>query len=151
MLLTEALTRTLLMVSDAVAGCEDPWWVIGSCALALHGVNVGEVRDVDLLMSVADAELTTSKHGGSVSAGSPSDHFRSTIFWTWREPPLPVEVMAGFSVAVPAGWASISPASRHPVLVGARELFVPSMAELREILISFGRPKDLQRLHLLND
>jgi hypothetical protein len=50
------LRQTLVMMIDAVRDAQDPWWGISSAAVALHGVTPIEVRDVDVLMSVGDAQ-----------------------------------------------------------------------------------------------
>ena len=54
-MLSADLRQTLVMTTDALAGAQEPWWVISSAAVALHGVTPIEVGDVDLVMSVGDA------------------------------------------------------------------------------------------------
>ena len=51
------LDATLARVAAAMAqaGARDHWWIIGSAAVVLHGVDTS-VADVDLLLSPADAE-----------------------------------------------------------------------------------------------
>jgi hypothetical protein len=147
--LADALKQSLLMVTAIAAEAEDPWWIIGSAAIAVHGARVAEVRDVDLLMSVRDAERTLLRLGSTAAAGEASDRFRSTVFGVWRKPPLPVEIMGDFSVATPTGWVPVSPTTRLGMIVEGCEVFVPSAAELADILVMFGRRKDLQRLRLL--
>jgi hypothetical protein len=149
MAMTSGLTQTLLMISEAAAQAEDPWWIIGSAAVALHGADVPDVRDVDLLMSVRDANRTLRGLGSEERAGEPSSQFRSDVFGVWQAPPVPVEIMGGFRLATESGWVAVSPATRRAIMVDGRALFVPSAVELGEILISFGRPKDLERLRLL--
>ena len=51
-----ALTETLGMLAQAAARAAEPWWIIGSTAVALHGGAVARVKDVDLMMSPGDAE-----------------------------------------------------------------------------------------------
>ena len=103
MALTSALTRTLAMTAEAAAGAGDEWWIIGSAAVVLHGRSLERVEDVDLLMSAADADAFLNQVGEVPRSGAPSDRFRSTVFGIWREPPIPVEVMGGFSLAG-GGW-----------------------------------------------
>jgi hypothetical protein len=138
------------MVADAIVGAADDWWIIGSAAVALHGASVPDPRDVDLLMSAHDAELFLGRVGGRPRIGKPSEQFRSMVFGTWHGPPLPVEVMGDFSLATATGWRPILPSTREGKAVDGRELFVPSVAELKELLRSFGRPKDLERARLLD-
>jgi hypothetical protein len=137
------------MVAELCAPASDQWWIIASAAVALHGAPVDDVRDVDLLMSGPDAKAALVRVGVEPHAGRATDLFRSAIFGTWHGPPLPVEIFGDFDFAGPDGWSRVVPRSREPVAIGNHTLFVPSAAELKQMLIGFGRPKDLARARLL--
>ena len=147
--MTPALSETLAMIAKAAAGSADQWWIIGSAAVVLHGRTVAHVKDVDLLMSATDASAFLERVQAPPSRPEPSDRFRSTVFGTWMEPPIPVEVMGGFSVAAPDGWQDVSLKTREAVTVGDARVYVPSLDELVGLLRLFGRPKDLERARLL--
>ena len=149
MKLPEPLEQTLVMVAKLCVSAEEPWWIIASAAVALHGAPVDDVRDVDLLMSGRDARRTLMQVGVEPDAGRATGLFRSAVFGTWHRPPLPVEIFGDFEFAGPDGWSRVAPRSREPVAIGSHILFVPSATELKQILIGFGRPKDLARAHLL--
>jgi hypothetical protein len=138
------------MVAELAADASDDWWIIGSAAVALHGAQVPAVRDIDLLMSARDAERFLKRVGGRERAGKPSAKFRSDVFGTWVDPPLPVEVMGGFSLAIAGEWCPVLPETRERKTIGGQVLFVPSAAELKAMLLSFGRPKDIDRASLLS-
>jgi hypothetical protein len=57
--------------------------------------------------------------------------------------------MAGFAVRAGDAWRKVIPATRQVVRVGSIALPVPEREELRAIVESFGRAKDLQRADLL--
>ncbi len=143
------LRQTLVMTADALARGQDPWWVISSAAIALHGVTPVEVGDVDVLMSVADAQRAMDRLGVVPIEDGASALFRSTLFARWEMPPLVVEIMAGFHVATGSGWTKVLPRTRVPMFVDERVVYVPDRAELAEMLRLFGRPKDLERVRLL--
>lgn len=149
MTLPEPLRQTLVMVAELGASAADPWWVISSAAVALHGAPVDDVQDADLLMSGRDARQALMRVGVEPHTGRATDLFRSAIFGTWHGPPLPVEIFGDFDFAGSNGWSRVAPQSREPVAIGDQVLFVPSAAELRRMLIGFGRPKDLARARLL--
>ena len=149
--LPEALRRALEMVADLAAPAADPWWIIASAAVALHGAPIEDVRDVDLLMSEEDARRTLVRAGVEPRSGQGTDRFRSAVFGTWLGAPVPIEIFGGFEMAGAAGWTRVRPETREPVTVGGKVLFVPSAAELRAMLLGFGRPKDLARAELLLD
>jgi hypothetical protein len=148
-MLTPDLRETLVMVAEAMRDAQDPWWVISSAAVALHGVGPIEVGDVDLLMSGGDARRVMDGLGVAPIEDGASSLFRSTLFGRWETPPLVVEIMAGFHVATESGWTEVLPRTRVPVLVEGSVVHVPERAELAQMLRLFGRPKDLERVRLL--
>lgn len=127
-----------------MADAEAEWWIIGSAAVALHGVDPGPILDVDVLLGVADATRLLPMLGMPVSPGRPDDRFRSTIFARWTAPPLPVEFMAGLELRDDGGWQAVLPRSR----IALGEVFAPDRADLITILHRFGRDKDLRRAAL---
>jgi hypothetical protein len=147
--LPEPLRQTLVMVAELAVPAADPWWIIASAAVALHGAPVDDVRDVDLLMSARDASAALLRVGVEPHAGHATKLFRSAVFGTWYGPPLPLEIFGDFDFAGPGGWSRVAPATREPVAIDSHTLFVPSAAELKQMLIGFGRPKDLARARLL--
>jgi hypothetical protein len=148
-MLSANLRQTLVMTADALEGAQDPWWVVSSAAVALHGVTPVEVGDVDVLMSVVDAQRAMDQLGVVPIEDGASALFRSTLFARWEMPPLVVEIMAGFHVATSSGWTKVLPRTRVPIFVDERVVYVPDRAELAEMLRLFGRPKDLERVRLL--
>ena len=142
------LEKTLTMIAYITADASEPWWIIASAAVVLHGVDTS-VADVDLLMNSGDALRALERLG--VPSIPDTDHaqFRSKVFGTWRDPPLPVEIFADFSIAEGGGWRRVTLQTREPATVAGRTLFVPAREELHALLVSFGRPKDLERARLL--
>ena len=144
------LRVTLRAVGTALAHARDPWWVIGSAAVALYGADPGQVADVDVLLSTTDAVRLLPLIAVVVGPGSPHPDFRSSMFGTWDGAPLPVEFMAGFRHRSGSGWAEVEPATRSPVDIDGVTVFIPNRSELRRLLEAFGRPKDLDRARILS-
>ena len=143
------LRQTLVMLADALRGARDPWWIISSAAVALHGVAPIVVGDVDVLTSVGDTQRLMEELGIVPIEDGASSVFRSTLFARWETPPLVVEIMAGFHVATNGGWTEVSPRTRVPILVDGCTVYVPDRVELAGMLRLFGRRKDLERVRLL--
>jgi hypothetical protein len=133
------LAAALGWVAEEMADARDPWWIIGSAAVALHGGETS-VADIDLLTSERDARALLARHDGAAPP-APSDLFRSRVFGQIGGAALPVEVMAGFAVRTAAGWREILPRSRVPI----GGVFVPEAGELLAMLETFGRAKDHSR------
>ena len=145
-----SLARTLASTGRLLADARDPWWVLGSAAVVLHGASTS-VADVDVLLSRDDARRLLPRIGASPAPGKEDDLFRSEAFATWRDLPLPVEFMAGFHYRRHDHWIAVEPRTRRSIAVGDVTLFVPERAELRDLLTAFGRPKDRTRADLLED
>jgi hypothetical protein len=146
---TPELRQSLEQAAALAADAADPWWIIGSAAVMLHGGDVGRVKDIDLMMSSRDAESLLRRAGVEPKRGKASDRFRSAVFGTWSQLPVPVEVFGGFELATDGGWRPVVLTSRQAISVGHSSVFVPSADELARLLRKFGRPKDFERARLL--
>jgi hypothetical protein len=116
--LEPALAAALGLVAEAAREGRDPWWLIGSAAMALHGARLLTVGDIDLLMSRSDAEGLLRSRGVEPRPGSGNGHFRSDVFGRWQAGSYKVEVMAGFHVRADGRWREVVPSSRCAVRVG---------------------------------
>ena len=125
-----------------MAPASDPWWIIGSAAVALHGADPGNIDDIDVVLSVADAGRVLPAIGVALTPGSSDGQFRSAIYNCWAVPVHPAEFMAGFELCEEGAWSPVGFATREEVRPG---IFVPSHGELHALLLRFGRPKDLRR------
>jgi hypothetical protein len=128
-------------VRAAAASARDPWWIIGSAAMALQGVASLEVGDVDLLMSRRDAASLLRSKGVEPAPGEAGGRFRSDVFGRWRAGAYVVETMGGFYV----DGRELVPATR----VAKGGFCVPSVEELIAMCGLFARPKDEERITLL--
>jgi hypothetical protein len=147
--LPTSLAETLEIVGRASHDARDPWWVIGSAAMALHGADV-EAGDVDLLTSLSDARALCGAMDGVRVVRPPSDRFRSAMLVEILGAPLRIEIMAGFEVRAEGRWTTVAPLTRRQVIWNAHSLFVPDVIELAALCRTFGRPKDLARARMLD-
>jgi hypothetical protein len=148
--LSDPLRTTLVQVAAAMTSARYDWWIIASAAIALHGADPGNVRDVDVLFDSRDAEAILAPLGLEAMAGTGDGLFRSSLFATWLQAPLPVELFAGFQLCEAGQWRDIVLATREPVTVDGHRLWIPQADELHALLMRFGRGKDLARAALLS-
>lgn len=130
MTVSPAVSASLKTVGDAMVESHDPWWIIASAAVALHGADPGHVVDVDVLMSVPDARRILPSIGIELRHGSAHAAFRSSVFGTWNGTVLPVEFMAGFHRRSGEAWLPVLPVTRRPVEIHGVLVFVPERLEL---------------------
>jgi hypothetical protein len=143
------LLETLEQLAPFTSQLSDPWWLFGSAAMALHGARPIAIGDVDLLVSRADAPTLFDRLGLSLAPGTQSDRFRSDIFACWRDPPLSVEILAGFHVRSGDEWQEVLPRTRFEMMLPSGVVYVPDVPELIALCRLFGRPKDFERIELL--
>ena len=142
------LTEGLQEVAALGPRLQDPWWLIGSAAMALGGVQGLDVADIDLLVSERDAAGALAAWDTPREPPGGNDRFRSVIYGR-RPGALVIEVMAGLEVKTARGWTPVRPRTRRAVPSEAGLLYVPETPELIEICRLFGRPKDLERARAL--
>jgi hypothetical protein len=149
MIIGPPLSASLNAIGLIMDQAHDPWWIIASAAVALHGADPGHVGDVDVLLSVVDARRILPAIGIELRQGSVHAAFRSSIFGTWTGTALPVEFMADFDHRSGEVWFPVRPATRQPIKIDGAIVFVPDKAELQFMLTAFGRPKDMERARSL--
>jgi hypothetical protein len=130
-------------VGAAAGRAHDRWWIIGSAAMALHGVAGLAVGDVDLLMSRRDADALLRSRGIEPAPGEADGRFRSDVFGRWSAGGFVVETMGGFHV----DGVELVPRTR----IDSGGVYVPSVAELIAMCEHFGRPKDEERAARLRE
>lgn len=148
-----ALSATLAEMAARLRATppRDPWWVIGSAALALAGVEGIAPNDVDLLLSVRDADACVAAHADCLESGDASagqDRFRSR-FARLRFAPMPVEVMGGLQVHRDGRWKPVGVGETRIVALGAAAIRIPGIDEQLRLLELFGRDKDLAKAQRL--
>lgn len=145
MYLAANFTSALQLGAKQLHLTRDPWWVIGSVALALHGVDPGQVGDVDFLISVKGGLALAGQLGLENRAGKGNDLFRSKLLLRQNIKGVDVEFMAGLQVRKNNRWIDVSPKTRSALKVGNTTVFVPEPTEMISILETFGRDKDIRR------
>ncbi len=143
---SENLKTTLRLISDVAPYFRDKWTLIGSAAAFVAGADIGEVGDVDLLLSEHDFEKLELLWGDREKLPArKNSQFRSKRFSRFSSP-LPIEVMAGFELKAANGeWIKVTPKTR----VRFGELFAPSVNEQISLLRLMRRKKDESRIAAL--
>lgn len=144
------LRAALGEVATIMAPARHDWWIIASAALALHGVDPGPVRDVDVLFDPRDTDAVLAPLGLDPRRGTGDGRFRSDLFVTWTGGALPVELFAGFALFEGDAWTPVALATRQVLALDGHRLYVPSRDELHALLLRFGRDKDVKRAGLLS-
>lgn len=144
---TEVVLR-FVDLAQMMSVAKDDWCIIGGAALVLWGVPGVSVRDIDVILSTRDAQQIL----GGVTRDTPALHdsglFRST-YYTQVGSGIEFDFMADFSVNSGGEWVAVAPKPTYRIQFGDYPILLPSREELRRVLKLFGRPKDIERLKLL--
>jgi hypothetical protein len=143
------LAATLDALAPALATLRHDWWLIGSGAMALLGLEGLTIGDVDVLAHPDDAKALLASLGCGWAPGEASARFRSGVFGRWTGAPLGVDVLGDFRVRSNAGWVLVRPVTRLSHQHNGFDFWMPSVAEMIAICELFGRPKDVERAALL--
>lgn len=152
MTLREQIEQTLLEAAPVLRELSGGIRLYGAAAAVLEGVDIRCTQDIDLLVTRRDAgALCRAWADRDLHADSaPSARFRSTRS-RYRFPLMDIEVCANLEVSTPDGWQRLDIGSCRPLHIGGATLCLPTLAEQRRILTLFGRPKDLERINLIDE
>ncbi len=141
----DALRETLLELKAVSADFQDEWKLIGSAAAHIAGADVGDIHDVDLVLSPFDARaLALRWKARLLPPPPPHAQFRSDPFYRF-DGPLTVEAMANFEINIAGDWRPVDLKTRLAI----DGLFVPDVEEQIALLKLMGRAKDAPRIEAL--
>jgi len=129
----------------------DPWWLIGSTAMLLSGVDGVVPGDIDVLTSERDAEAFVARHADMLDGNHrpPGDALFRSRFARFRFSPLPVEVMGGLQVRRDGAWVPVRIEATRMVDCGGALVPAPEPTEQLRLFEWFGRDKDLDKARRL--
>lgn len=143
------LALDLTRLVEAMAGFREHWWLIGSTAMVLHGVQGIDPNDIDVLVSADGARCLSERWQIAPLEMPPHPLFRSQVFLRKSLAVREVEIMGGFEVMTGKRWIPVQPKDRIAIRSHGGMLYVPSISEIAAMCRQFGREKDMARLALL--
>lgn len=147
----EKIHALLKEINKDLTLLNDPFYVIGASALILSGVEADDTFDIDLLTSARDADLLkTIWKDRQLNTYVPADghQFRSN-FGRFGFGDMDVEVMGDLEVCRNEEWIPLKVDEPVKINGDGFEVHVPSLADQKRILHFFGRPKDHQKIRLI--
>jgi hypothetical protein len=142
------LGEALECLSAAMAGAQRPWCLIGSAAMALHGVDT-RPADVDVLFDPADAPAVANALNLPLTRGRSDGKFRSQWFQRQERTLFSIEFMAGLEVFDGVRWTPVVVPQPTWLPVGRQRIPVAPVEALIAHCRLFARPKDEPRARLL--
>ena len=151
MCIKEKIIQTLKEASGGLTLLEDDFFIFGSAALILSGIEVGSTKDIDLLTSACSAGVL-KRVWGDYRLDIPQK--KSGLFRSDRQiyqfHSMQVEVSGDLQILKDGDWVDVRIHDYELVYIDDFAVKVPSLREQKRLLELFGREKDLQRLNLID-
>lgn len=143
----ERLEKSLSHLVTMMTGAREPWWIIGSTAMVLSGVEGIHPDDVDV---VADGKMLQRIAGVPESEPKPHEKFRSNPYTRIKVAGgMDIEFQGDLALWENNKWTQLSFCSRIETRINDILLYVPSLDEQLLIFRRFGRAKDLAKARIL--
>jgi hypothetical protein len=146
----EKILKTLEEASAGLQQLKDDFFIFGSSALILSGIDIAQTNDIDILTSSADAGLlkTIWREKDLRPGNPPTTIFRSDLS-RYRFTHLDIEISGGLSVRCGNRWETVVINACTGLTVNNTVFKIPTLAEQIRILKLFGREKDREKLALI--
>jgi len=135
----------------ALSQLEDDYFLIGSSALALTGVNITSANDIDILTSHENADDLKSSWSNRLKANYQPDGgslFRSN-FARFDFDIMDIEVMGDLEVKRNNTWIPVTVKDYFLFEENGYQIKIPTIEEQKRILHLFDRTKDKEKLKLI--
>lgn len=145
------LISQLHQISSDLQKLQDDFYIIGSSAILLAGFPLHSADDIDLLTSTRDADLLKKHwHNRKLNDYIPKDgdKFRSN-FGRFIFDGFKVEVMGDLELNTEGIWQKVRVNDFLRIETEKISIKIPTIAEQIRILKAFGRPKDLEKVKLI--
>ncbi len=140
-----------MRLAELMAGEAGPWWIIGSTALVLSGIEGIVPDDIDVVGDGAMLRRVLAKAGADETDPKPHAQFRSSPYIRVKvDGGRDIEVQGDLELWENGTWTPLTFASLVQVMVGNAAVFVPVIEEQATILRRFGRAKDLAKAAMID-
>jgi len=130
---------------DLLSLAKSPWCIIAGSATALYTRDWSDVLDIDVIVAVDEARRLIASGTFTDHTDGGSSRYRSVVYATNDNGPMPIDICADFEVHVDGSWRPVRP-TPTPIDTPAGTIYVPSLREQLEITRLLGRPKDAPRI-----
>ena len=146
----EKIIQTLLDARFALLQLQDDFFIFGSAALVLAGVNLEQVGDIDICTSKRDAEILKKLWADKDKQidSSPSERFRSNHS-VYRFNDIDIDVAGGLEVKTNGAWQTLLIDDYLTFSINELSIKIPTLEEQKRILTLFGREKDIEKIKLI--
>ncbi len=148
--LHEKIQQVLKEAYPVLKTLDDNWFIIGSSGLILGGINLKNTSDIDILVSVRDAQkLKMAWKDQRITDFDSSDtELFQSDFSRYNFGVLDIEIIGGLKVYNSGQWIPLIINEDITISSPYFEVKIPTLEEQKRILLLFGREKDLEKVQL---
>ncbi len=150
--MVERIQKSIESIADDLTQLQDQFYLVGSSALVLAGIELENIDDLDLLTSSRDADFLKQRwKTNKLEDYSPAhaDKFLSN-FGRFKFGEILIEVMGELKVFHENEWQILSINAWQEVVINEKvSVKIPTLTEQYRIFKLFGREKDLKKANLI--
>lgn len=150
--ITEKILSVIEEAYPTLKLLQNDFFIIGSSALILTGIGVGDTLDIDILTSSNDADFLRKSWKNRLLKGykpqQNDDLFRSN-FSRYNFSLLDIEILGELEVKKNNNWERLIIQDYTVISKDEIEIKLPTIKEQERILRLFGRDKDIFKLNFI--
>jgi len=148
----QRIIQTLEKIAPALQTITPDFYIIGTSATILSGLDVGNTSDIDILTTSENCAILKSvwSHYREDDPATKDNGLFISDFASFTFPWIDVEVMGDLRVMKDGSWQPLIVQEYTPILINDLTLRIPTIREQLRILYFFGREKDLKRIEQIN-
>ena len=142
------IISTLTEITSALSQLEDEFFVIGSAALLLSNIEIGETQDIDILTSTKDSNKLQQLYKNILEEQptTKEDNLFKSNFARLKHPIMDIEIMGDLKVLNNGIWLPVEIKEYQEININKVTIKIPTLKEQIKLLKLFGREKDLKKI-----
>lgn len=147
------ILSTLVEASNGLKLLNGDYYIIGSSAIILSGIDIGVTHDIDILTNSHNPDILRSEWYDKLVKNptmKESELFKSN-FACFQFPEMQIEIQGELKVFKDNHWVHLEINDYNILKLNELEIKIPTLAEQIRVLNLFGRNKDMQRINIINE
>lgn len=148
--ITTRIHNVIKIASPELIELKDDYFIIGTSALVLSGIEV-ETSDIDILASDRDADYLKDVWKDKLlkNIKTKDNELFQSNFSRYNYELLDIEIMGNLQVRKDDVWSPVVIKNYNEVDIEGVKIKIPTINELKRILLLFGREKDISKIKLI--
>lgn len=149
----DRILSTLAEATEGLNLLNGDYYIIGSSAIILSGIDVGITHDIDILTNSYHSNVLRAAWNDKLVKDPPmkeSGLFESD-FACFQFSEMQIEVLGDLKVFKGDRWVHLDVNDYDIFNLNGLEIKIPTLTEQIRILNLFGRKKDMNRINIINE